>query len=85
VHRAVLRAARLAKIDPLDDEVQRTLLLVYLRAGRRTAAIRHYRQVRAQRLRLLGEEPAFDLPALAAAAADESLRVSGRAGEHALA
>jgi DNA-binding SARP family transcriptional activator len=74
--RAVTRAEQLVALDPFDDAVQRALLLIYLRAGRRTAAMRRYAQIRTQMRRQFGEEPSFDLRELATAAPDQPLRLA---------
>jgi DNA-binding SARP family transcriptional activator len=57
---------RLAELEPLDVHVQRELLAVCLRRGRRTEAIRRFNALRRRTLRELGQEPGFRLTDLAA-------------------
>jgi DNA-binding SARP family transcriptional activator len=56
---------RLAELEPLDTDVQRELLAVCLRRGRRTEAARRYHALRVRTMRELGQEPAFSLADLA--------------------
>jgi DNA-binding SARP family transcriptional activator len=56
---------RLAELEPLDTDVQRALLSVCLRRGRRTEATRRYHALRVRTMRELGQEPAFSLADLA--------------------
>jgi DNA-binding SARP family transcriptional activator len=56
---------RLAELDPLDTHVQRELLEVCLRRGRRTEAARRYHALRMRTMRELGQEPGFALADLA--------------------
>jgi DNA-binding SARP family transcriptional activator len=56
---------RLAELEPLDTDVQRELLTVCLRRGRRTEATRRYHALRVRTMRELGQEPAFSLADLA--------------------
>jgi DNA-binding SARP family transcriptional activator len=55
----------LAELEPLDTEVQRELLEVCLRRGRRTEATRRYHALRMRTMRELGQEPDFSLADLA--------------------
>jgi DNA-binding SARP family transcriptional activator len=56
---------RLAELEPLDTHVQRELLEVCLRRGRRTEAARRYHALRVRTMRELGQEPGFSLADLA--------------------
>ena len=56
---------RLAELEPLDTHVQRELLEVCLRRGRRTEATRRYHALRVRTMRELGQEPGFSLADLA--------------------
>ena len=56
---------RLAELEPLDTHVQRELLEVCLRRGRRTEAARRYQALRMRTMRELGQEPGFSLADLA--------------------
>jgi DNA-binding SARP family transcriptional activator len=56
---------RLAELEPLDTDVQRELLEVCLRRGRRTEATRRYQALRMRTMRELGQEPDFSLADLA--------------------
>jgi DNA-binding SARP family transcriptional activator len=56
---------RLAELEPLDTHVQRELLEVCLRRGRRTEATRRYQALRMRTMRELGQEPGFSLADLA--------------------
>jgi DNA-binding SARP family transcriptional activator len=48
-------------MEPLDSDVQRTLIEVCLRRGRRSEAIRRYGVLRQRMLRSFGQEPDFEL------------------------
>ena len=65
---------RLATIEPLDLDVQRAALLLCLKRGRRTEAVRRYELLRMRLRHELDEEPAFDLAELTRTA-DEPLRL----------
>jgi DNA-binding SARP family transcriptional activator len=54
-------ARRLAEMEPFDSDVQRTLIEICLRRGRRSEAVRCYAVLRQRMLRSFGEEPDFDL------------------------
>jgi DNA-binding SARP family transcriptional activator len=56
---------RLAELEPLDTDVQRALLEVCLRRGRRTEAARRYQALRVRTMRELRQEPGFSLADLA--------------------
>ncbi len=55
---------RLAQMEPFDAGVQRELLSLWLRQGRRSRAARHYRSFEHRLLREFGERPAFSLSEL---------------------
>jgi DNA-binding SARP family transcriptional activator len=52
---------RLAAMEPLDHEIQRQLLTVWMRQGRRSRAMRHYETFKLRLLRTFGEQPSFNL------------------------
>jgi DNA-binding SARP family transcriptional activator len=56
---------RLGELEPLDTDVQRELLAMCLRRGRRTEAARRYQALRVRTMRELGQEPGFSLADLA--------------------
>lgn len=56
---------RLSTLEPFDSDVHRDLFAVWLAQGRRTDAARGFSAFRMRVLREFGEEPGFDLPALA--------------------
>lgn len=58
---------RLAEMEPLDIDVHRELIGVWLRQGRRSRAVRHYRAVQSRLMREFGERVNFDLAELARA------------------
>lgn len=58
---AAVYARRLADMEPFDSEVQRTVLDICLRRGRRSEAVRRYAVLRQRMLRSFGEEPDFEL------------------------
>ena len=55
---------RLARLEPLDGDVQRRLLGLLLARGRSGEAQRHYRSTQAGWMAALGERPDFDLASL---------------------
>ena len=55
---------RLARLEPLDSDVQRRLLTLLLARGRSGEAQRHYRSAHATYMAALGEKPDFDLASL---------------------
>ena len=55
---------RLARLEPLDSDVQRRLLRLLLIRGRSGEAQRHYRSAHAAWIATLGEKPDFDLASL---------------------
>jgi DNA-binding SARP family transcriptional activator len=56
---------RLAQMEPFDGEVQRELLSMWVRQGRRSRAARHYRAFQHRLYQEFGEQPAFSLSELA--------------------
>jgi DNA-binding SARP family transcriptional activator len=62
---------RLAGLQPYDEDVQRELISLELRCGRRSGALRRYEALCARSRRVFGEAPSFALSELAA----ESVRV----------
>ena len=56
---------RLAALEPFDMDVQRRLLAVCLKRGRRSEAVRRYKSLRVHMLHTFGEEPGFSLADLA--------------------
>jgi len=64
-----------AGLEPLDTHVQRELLEVCLRRGRRTEATRRFRALRVRTMRELGQGPGFDLADLAGEVGTEPERL----------
>ena len=62
---AANHARRLAEMEPLDSDVQRTYIDICLRQGRRSEAARRYAVLRQRMLRSFGEEPDFGLSEIA--------------------
>jgi DNA-binding SARP family transcriptional activator len=58
---------RLAELEPFDTDVQRELILAWLRLGRRSRALSRYRSFRLRLLREFGESPDFELVDLCSA------------------
>jgi DNA-binding SARP family transcriptional activator len=58
---AMVYLERLARIEPLDDDVQRQLISTWLRLGRKSRAVRHYHSFRVRLMREFGERPSFEL------------------------
>ena len=52
---------RLAAMEPFDQDIQRKLLTAWMRQGRRSRAMRHYRAFQHRLLRAFGEQPEFSL------------------------
>jgi LuxR family maltose regulon positive regulatory protein len=65
---------RLAEMEPLDVDIHRDLIALWLRVGRRGRAIRHYRALQSRLMRELGERVSFDLTELAHSATFPSPR-----------
>jgi DNA-binding SARP family transcriptional activator len=63
---------QLAELEPLDTDVQRDLLALCLRRGRKTEAARRYAALRIRTMRDLGQEPDFRLSELADEVAAEA-------------
>jgi len=59
--RATERVRSLTNLEPWDEESQQALLIILLRRGRRTEAVRHFALYRARVQRDFGEEPGFGL------------------------
>jgi DNA-binding SARP family transcriptional activator len=62
---------RLGELEPLDTHIQRDLIELCLRLGRRTEASRRYHALRVRTMRELGQEPGFDLADLADEVSEE--------------
>lgn len=58
---AARHVERLSDLEPLDTEVQKALLTLYLRTGRNSQAVRRYKLISSSMRRELGEGPAFEL------------------------
>jgi DNA-binding SARP family transcriptional activator len=52
---------RLAAMEPLDVDIHKELIVLWLRQGRRGRALRHYRALQSRLMRELGERVTFDL------------------------
>jgi DNA-binding SARP family transcriptional activator len=61
---AIRTALRMAALDPLQESVQRTLMRLYVRSGRRGAALRQYQQCVSTLQHELGAEPEAETQAL---------------------
>lgn len=68
---ATAHLKRAAELRSLDDDVQRQLISLYLRQGRRSDAARRFAIFRKRTLEEFGQEPSFTLADLAADAAPE--------------
>lgn len=62
---AATHLQRLAEVDPFDIDVQRTLIALCLRRGRRSEALRRFNALRQRLLSAFGELPDFELADLA--------------------
>jgi DNA-binding SARP family transcriptional activator len=58
---ALAHTRRLAELEPYDTDIERDLLTLLLRQGRRSEASRRFQVLRRRMLREFGEEPGFDL------------------------
>jgi DNA-binding SARP family transcriptional activator len=63
---ATEQLSRLARLEPYDVDIQRALIALLLRRGRRAEAVRHYEIFRQRHRRTFAEEPGFDLADVAA-------------------
>src|SRR5262249_15896291 len=61
---AIRTALRIAALDPFQESVHRTLMRLYVRVGRRGAALRQYQQCVSTLHRELGAEPESETKAL---------------------
>ncbi|HTB49399.1 MAG TPA: BTAD domain-containing putative transcriptional regulator [Solirubrobacteraceae bacterium] len=52
---------RLGELEPYDEDVQRELIELELRSGRRSRAVRRYSALAARSRRMFGEGPSFEL------------------------
>lgn len=59
--RAAAYLERLAEMEPFDNEVQRSLISLWIRQGRKSRAVRHYQVFQLRLLKQFGEEPSFAL------------------------
>ncbi|MFL5909817.1 MAG: BTAD domain-containing putative transcriptional regulator [Gaiellaceae bacterium] len=66
VQRALAHAQRLGEMYPFDTDVQRELLALYVRLGRRSEAVRRYAELRMRLMSEFGERPEFSLDELTA-------------------
>jgi len=64
VETATAHLQRLARMEPLDAEIQQRLLRLLLARGRSGEALRHYRHAHAAWMAAFDEKPEFDLPSL---------------------
>jgi DNA-binding SARP family transcriptional activator len=64
VESATRHLQRLARMEPLDSEIQQRLLRLLLARGRSGEALRHYRHAHASWVAAFGEKPDFDLSSL---------------------
>lgn len=64
--RALAHAQRLGEMYPFDTDVQRELLALYVRLGRRSEAVRRYAELRMRLMSEFGERPEFSLDELTA-------------------
>lgn len=62
---ALGHSQRLAEMYPFDTDVQRELLALYVRLGRRSEAVRRYAELRVRLMTEFGERPEFELDELA--------------------
>src|SRR5262249_30903277 len=77
---AIRTALRITALDPLQESVHRTLMRLFVRSGRRGAALRQYQQCVTALQRELGAEPEAETKALYAEilrARSERLKSSG--------
>jgi DNA-binding SARP family transcriptional activator len=60
-YRAAAYLERLAEMEPFDNEIQRSLISLWLRHGRKSRAVRHYHAFQLRLLKQFNEEPSFTL------------------------
>jgi DNA-binding SARP family transcriptional activator len=65
---AIEHYRRIAEMYPFDSAVHRALIVLYLRAGRRSDAVRRYNELRMRMVREFGAGPEFQLSELTEAA-----------------
>jgi DNA-binding SARP family transcriptional activator len=63
-YRAAAYLERLAELAPFDNEIQRSLISLWIRQGRKSRAVRHYQAFQLRLLKQFGEEPSFGLAEL---------------------
>ena len=66
-----------AKMQPYDTDLERELMSLAVRSGRRSVALRRYAALRVRMLRQFGEEPDFDLGDLIRAGGQDSSSQNG--------
>jgi DNA-binding SARP family transcriptional activator len=59
--RAAVYLERLAELEPFDNEIQRSLISLWVRQGRKSRAVRQYHAFQLRLLKQFGEEPSFTL------------------------
>jgi DNA-binding SARP family transcriptional activator len=69
---------QLGDMYPFDTAVQRQMIAIYLRLGRRTDAVRRYNELRVRMMREFGAGPEFELSDLTADASIEPGEVASR-------
>jgi DNA-binding SARP family transcriptional activator len=60
-YRAAGYLERLAEMAPFDNEIQRSLISLWVKQGRKSRAVRHYQAFQLRLLKQFGEEPSFGL------------------------
>jgi len=66
-----------AKMQPFDTDLERELMSLAVRSGRRSVALRRYAALRVRMLRQFGEEPDFDLGELIRAGREDNSAQNG--------
>jgi DNA-binding SARP family transcriptional activator len=59
--RAAVYLERLAEMEPFDNEIQHSLISLWVKQGRKSRAVRHYQAFQLRLLKQFGEEPSFAL------------------------
>jgi DNA-binding SARP family transcriptional activator len=77
VDRAAGYLDQAAKMQPFDTDLERELMSLAVRSGRRSVALRRYAALRVRMLRQFGEEPDFDLGDLIRAGGRETSSQNG--------